>query len=439
MQNKQLRKYQRPNLMKVLLRNLLLLLMLGGAISFIYWFYYDSNYFAVKKFNILGATGPLRHISGRDISQVLAPYQQAKPTLLRIDINQLKNDFEQQVWIEKAQISRIWPDSVEIVLSERKPLARWATGENILVDRNGRLFYAHTPIQLVVFKGPEGTEKIIFHLYKQIISMLQDKGLKLTQLQYTSRSTWILFLDTGTRIFLGREQILPRLRRLLSVWNTLLTRDERVIEKIYLQYATGFAVKYGAEKRSGEEKKYASTDNENKNIQTQNGQEYAKTAIENQKKNIPAGINNKKTSSVAQQMLSDRQSANQHVQQNSETPPFIHRNIQSKQDKKNKNEIKKANSKEYFTEKSKRTVQIKSAHLLKDVVKASTLYHQDRKNHHLVSSEDKKSSQKSDIKNKLFEKINVNEKKNNLFKGETHHELSKQIKKKGKNNKEENT
>ena len=88
MQNKQLRKYRRPHLIRVLLRNLLLLLVLGGAISFTYWFYCDSNYFAIKKFNILSATGHLNHISGRDISRVLAPYQKAKLTLLRIDTNQ---------------------------------------------------------------------------------------------------------------------------------------------------------------------------------------------------------------------------------------------------------------------------------------------------------------------------------------------------------------
>jgi|GEM_PF-1208057 cell division protein ftsQ len=446
MQNKQLRKYQRPNLVKVLLRNLLLLLMLGGAISFIYWFYYDSNYFAIKKFNILSATGPLYHISSRDISQVLAPYQQAKPTLLRINISQLKNDFEQQLWIEKAQISRIWPDSLEIVISERKPLARWATGEDILVDDHGRLFYAHTPTQLVVFKGPEGTEKIIFHLYKQIIFMLQGKGLKLTQLQYTNRSTWILFLDTGTRIFLGREQILPRLRRLLNVWNTLLTSDERVIEGIYLQYATGFAVKYGAEKRSSG--KELTADKENRSVQAKNGQEHAKIAIGDQNKSILTVVNNKKASSVAQQTLSNRQSAKQtvllasstgHVQQSNKTSPFVHRNMQSKQGKKNKSEAKKTNSKEYFAEKSKRIVQAKSAHSLKDVIKADTLHHQAQKNHHLVNSEGKKNSQKGDIKSKLFEKINVNKKKNNFLKKEVHHELSKQTKKKGKNSKEENT
>lgn len=268
MQNKQLRKYRRPHLMRVLLRNLLLLLVLGGAISFTYWFYCDSNYFAIKKFNILSATGHLNHISGRDISRVLAPYQKAKLTLLRIDTNQLKSDFEQQLWVAKAQVSRIWPDSIVIVLSERKPLARWATGKDILVDHNGRLFYAHIPTQLVVFKGPEGTEKVIFRLYKQIVPMLQEKGLKLTQLQYTNRSTWILLLDTGTRIFLGREQVLTRLRRLLSVWKTLCASDERAIEAIYLQYATGFAVKYETKKRS-DEKKYTTVGNENKNIQTQ--------------------------------------------------------------------------------------------------------------------------------------------------------------------------
>lgn len=348
MRNKQSRKYQRPNLMKVLLRNLLLLLMLGGAISFIYWFYYDSNYFAIKRFNILSATGPLHHISKRDIARVLAPYQQTKPTLLRIDISQLKSDFEQQLWIEKAQISRIWPDTLKIVLSERKPLARWSAKEDMLVDHKGQLFYGHTPTQLVVFKGPEGTEKIIFHLYNQIISMLQSKGLKLTRLQYTDRSTWILFLDTGTRIFLGHEQILPRLRRLLNVWDTLPSRDERMIEEIYLQYTNGFAVKYGAKKHS-DEKKYISAANENKSIQTKNSQEHTKV-IKDQKKKIPTGSDNKKTSSIAQQIMSNRPNTKQavlltnstiHAQQSNKTSPVIHKNIESKQDKKIKVKQKK--------------------------------------------------------------------------------------------------
>ncbi|QRN40971.1 MAG: FtsQ-type POTRA domain-containing protein [Neisseriaceae bacterium] len=252
MQPKNIRKYQKPNLLKTTIRIVLVLVLLGGSTAFLCWIYNYSNWFPIRNFNVITQSGSLQHVTAEEINTLLTPYRSGF-NFLSINLNGVKEKFEQKSWIDKVEVGRSWPDTIKIVISERQPLAKWKTHDktkkSYLVDNKGNLFeadIAEADIKnsLVWFEGSINTEKIIFDLYYQIYPMLKKYNINVEKLEYTTRSTWILHIDDGIKIYLGRENVVSKLSQLLVVWNKLLESDDRPIQEIHMEYSNGFSVKY---------------------------------------------------------------------------------------------------------------------------------------------------------------------------------------------------
>ncbi|MBN3859289.1 FtsQ-type POTRA domain-containing protein [Neisseriaceae bacterium PsAf] len=247
MQTKNVQKYQKPNLIKTIITDVLVLVILGTSITFLYWVYNYSNWFPIRNFNVMTQSGTLQHVSADEINTLLEPYRSGV-NFLSINLNEVKEQFEQKNWIDEVEVDRSWPDTIKIVISEREPLARWKsqekTNKSYLVDNKGNLFQGEVKDSLIWFEGAPNTEKIIFDLYQQIYPLLKQHDVNVNKLEYTTRSTWVLHVNDGIKIYLGRENILSKLSQLLGVWNELLKSDSRPIQEVHMEYRNGFSVKY---------------------------------------------------------------------------------------------------------------------------------------------------------------------------------------------------
>ena len=242
------RLYKKPDTLRSIAYDIIALLILSGFLVFIYWLYNYSTWFALRNFNVSSATGPLKHVSAKEINQALAPYRQNN-NLLKIRLSSVKKSFEQLSWIEKVQVQRVWPHTINIQIYEHLPIARWQSGTNLLMDRKGILFSGESDKNLVLFKAPPRTEKLVFTFYRQAQPYIQMMGLHLKQLEYTNRSAWIFYTQEGPILFAGRKEMIQRLQSLALVWPKLLAQHSGVtIEEIHLEYRSGFAVKYGNKK-----------------------------------------------------------------------------------------------------------------------------------------------------------------------------------------------
>ena len=128
-----------------------LLLIASAAV----WLY-RSSYFPVKQINI---DGRLRYTDAGELQQVAQQY--IRGNIFRADLNGAQAAFVKLPWIAKAEVRRRLPDTVDIRLTERIPVAHWDEGR--LLDSEGNPFAAEWEgdEELPEFKGQEGSGKIM--------------------------------------------------------------------------------------------------------------------------------------------------------------------------------------------------------------------------------------------------------------------------------------
>lgn len=213
---------------------MLVVLMLLGAGGV--WVYH-SPYFPIRQVKI---DGDLQRVSSDELQTVAQKY--IRGNIFSADLNGAQKAFERLPWIAKAQVRRRLPDAVDIGLIERVPVARWK--DNGLVDSNGNLFQAATDESFPVFEGETGTAKTMVEHYDTFIRVLQPLNLKISRLAYSPRSAWLVVLDNGVEVHLGRENETPRLQRFAQVWPTVLRAQQSNLQYVDMRYKDGFSVRY---------------------------------------------------------------------------------------------------------------------------------------------------------------------------------------------------
>ena len=212
---------------------LIVLLLVGTGLAWAY----NSHYFPVKKVAI---QGKLNYADAKELQAIAQ--QHMRGNIFRADVNGAREAFQKLPWIDSALVRRRLPDTVEIILEERIPVARWkAQG---LVDSKGNIFNASVEEPLPLFEGQPGTGKDMVKHYRDFTDILSARGLHISQLIHTPRSAWQVVLDNGVTVRLGRENEMRRLHQFATVWPTLLAKHQNRLAYVDMRYKDGFSVRY---------------------------------------------------------------------------------------------------------------------------------------------------------------------------------------------------
>ena len=180
------------------------------------------------------------HVSQEELRELIAPF--TSWGWLRMPAKRLSGRLEELNWVASARVRREWPLDVSIVITERRPVARW--GRDALLDESGKAFDPGGPVNrtLPLLQGPEGTEMEMLERYRAFSARLGDHSLALDELRLDRRGAWRLELRDGPQLRLGADSIDLRLERALLALDELA--GERVPEIAYLdlRYPNGFAV-----------------------------------------------------------------------------------------------------------------------------------------------------------------------------------------------------
>ena len=190
--------------------------------------------------------GELNYVTPKTVQERIEPYVTA--SFLKLDLDSMRRDLEALPWISEAQVRRVWPDQVVVTLQEQLPIARW--GDEALLNSQGRAFapnevanYQHLP-QL---GGPIRAQEAVMRQYQLLNQMLRPLGLKIAQLELRERGSWFLSTqadDSGRSIevLLGRDHVMDKMRRFITLYDKALKDQMTNIARIDLRYAHGLAV-----------------------------------------------------------------------------------------------------------------------------------------------------------------------------------------------------
>jgi cell division protein FtsQ len=195
--------------------------------------------------------GELARIDPATARSLLQPY--VGRNFLRLPVAEIRAALEAHPWVERAVVTRTWPDTMRVSIRQRAPVAIWGADE--LVDDRGIRFRARPPVgaDLPSLEGPPGSERLVVERWGQIRTRLRSAGLTPSAVSQDRRGAWRIRLADGPVLELGREQFTERLERFVRIYQGALSSHGDRLEAVDLRYTNGLAVRWraGAAPHSG--------------------------------------------------------------------------------------------------------------------------------------------------------------------------------------------
>lgn len=223
---------------KLLLRSFLLLLLFAFALV-IYQFIHQTHYFPVKVVEVYGA----RHENHQEVQNLVSPL--VAHNFFAVDIELIKDRLHQFPWVDKVSIRRVWPDRVEVQVTEHQPLAIWH--DHNLLSSKGQIFDARgyeLPADLPKFLGPEGKQGEMLQFFNDINRSFEPLHAKIAYLELTPYQMWRLVLDNGVRVQIGHKNVLTRLGQFVKVYPKVIGVKAKDVDYVDLRYPSGMAIRW---------------------------------------------------------------------------------------------------------------------------------------------------------------------------------------------------
>lgn len=193
--------------------------------------------------NTVVVDGATRHINKTAVAEQVASGIDGR--LLELNLVAIQDRLVQEAWINEAEVRRTWPPSLKVTLVEEVPVARW--GNRGLLNHQGDIFWpdktsAYQDLPELV--GPSHETVRIMQQFRDLNSLFIRSGIRLAGLELESRGAWTLTLDNGIRVIAGRDDLMPRLRRFIQVYEAQLASRSMSINSVDIRYTNGVAVKW---------------------------------------------------------------------------------------------------------------------------------------------------------------------------------------------------
>jgi cell division protein FtsQ len=245
------RRRNRYKLVKRVLRFAVLLSMAG--LAWMAWERMPAPELAVLfPINYVRVAGEVENLDAGKLQEALQPaisggyfYQ---------DLGEIEGVVRSFAWVDTVRLSRIWPDTLEVDITEQQAVARW--GDRALLNPRGERF---TPdgieafAKLPVIYGPLGMESYLLEMLNTLNEKLAPQRLAVATLDMSKRRAWIVKLDNGLELHFGRqdpEKVLERFLELApKLGDNVLTQLKRVDQR----YPNGFAVVWKSAEELNEE------------------------------------------------------------------------------------------------------------------------------------------------------------------------------------------
>ncbi len=205
--------------------------------------------------------GELRFINNDDIQVIVS--NGINGGYFTVDLNNLRDQLIQQPWIKDVSLRRRWPASLDVFISEQKPVAYW--NSDGYINESGEVFKPAEVVRklnLPVLNGPEGHHNNVWKFMNVLYQEMALLEFEVVRLDLDERRSWQLVVaeqdevkDPGAEVSmidvkLGRFETEKRLQRFVRILPSLTTEQglgnsmltDKNIKVIDMRYPNGFAV-----------------------------------------------------------------------------------------------------------------------------------------------------------------------------------------------------
>ncbi len=178
---------------------------------------------------------------------------------LQLNLDHLKNVLEADPWVEHVSLSRRWPDTLLVKIAEQQPIARWDT--NGFLNQRGEIIRVKEADKLLGLPWLQGNEinaREIMQQYQDLSTLLRARGLEIITLKCDNKKSWRITLKNDVDIAIGRDQVMEKMRRFVTVYDNFLSGVWSDVKSIDVRYTNGVAVRWAPD--SAMAKKYVKPD-----------------------------------------------------------------------------------------------------------------------------------------------------------------------------------
>ena len=181
------------------------------------------------------------HVSAAQVRTAVAPALGAG--FFAIDLEKVRDALAALPWVARVEVSKHWPDALDITITEINPVARW--GSDALLGRDGRIF--KVPNATVVnglpqFNAPDDRVADVLAFYRTAQVDFAPYSLRVVQVNLSARGSWNLVLSNDGQVTVGDQQPDQRLARFAAALPILMRGRSDGFIYADLRYSNGFAV-----------------------------------------------------------------------------------------------------------------------------------------------------------------------------------------------------
>ncbi len=162
-----------------------------------------------------------------------------------VQMNRLEQELANLPWLYRANVQRVWPDTLKIKVMEQHPIARW--GDKGLMNAYGELFFPESTeafATLPMLYGEQSRAKALARVFETSLNQLNPLGLKLRGLFEDQRHSKHLILSDGLILAIGDGDVSQKITRFITAYEQYLSSYLPEVEKIDLRYTNGLAVEW---------------------------------------------------------------------------------------------------------------------------------------------------------------------------------------------------
>ena len=254
---------------------LFIVIFMGVLISswfFVDWLYQPDS-FPIKQVKL---ENQLKNQKSKEL-QVIAS-KAVNGGFFSLDIDKFRSELLFSLpWVEEVRVRKVWPDKLLVSIKEHQPISRWVSIDKLqknpeysqndieLLSRNGVVFYPKLTDKqtkkfnrMAVLSGPEMNAKIILETCVKINKSLKKLNSRVQQCGMNGRRSWLITLNNGIVIKLGKENVMQNLHQYIDVFSDQLSKYFDQVDYADLRFSNGFSVKW-------------KVTNDESNMQTNNG------------------------------------------------------------------------------------------------------------------------------------------------------------------------